>query len=364
MSPPSKIYDLPTPALLLNWPVAQRNIERAAAFVDGRPVRLRPHFKNHKCVPLAKHQLAAGGCCGITSATVDEAAALVDGGVEDVLIANQVVGISRVEQLLDLCQRATVRAAVDSVANALPIGQAAAARGIEVGVLAEIDVGSHRCGTQAGAPTIDLVRQLTEIPGIRFDGLQAYHGYVVGMPLSAERDEEARQSMIPAIETRRALESEGIVCPILSGAGTATYRVVGQMEGVDELQIGSYVTLDWSYKQRVGDEFDVALSVLATVLSARSDTYVLDAGVKAIAHEFGPPQIAHPPSSQIPRFSAEEHAVVRATEHGLKVGDRVHVTPSHACATCNLHHQIVVHEGDDVVDVWPISARGYGLDLT
>ena len=89
---PNALSDLPTPALLLDWPVALRNIETAARFVDGKPVRLRPHFKNHKCPTLAIAQLAGGGCVGMTVATVAEAAALVDAGMDDILIANEVVG--------------------------------------------------------------------------------------------------------------------------------------------------------------------------------------------------------------------------------------------------------------------------------
>lgn len=360
MTSPTYLQDLVTPALVLDGTITQRNLDQAASFVEGRSVRLRPHFKNHKCVPLARAQRAAGGYCGMTAATVNEAAALVDGGIDDVLIANQVVGEAKVERLLDLAARATVRVAVDAVENAAPIGMAATARGIEVGVLIEIDVGSHRSGVQPGQPVLDLAQALMPISGIRFDGIQAYHGYVVGMSLSPERDAEARRSMEPAIASRRLIESAGFACPILSGAGTATYRVVGEMEGIDELQIGSYATLDWSYKERVGDEFDVALFVLASVISTRTDAFVLDAGVKAVAHDFGPPRITEPPGCDIPSFQAEEHAVVNAPGHPLKVGDQVKITSSHCCATCNLHEQMFVCEGERIVDVWPISARGYG----
>ena len=37
------------------------------------------------------------------------------------------------------------------------------------------------------------------------------------------------------------------------------------------------------------------------------------------------------------------------------------VIPSHACSTCNLYEQIVVHDGDAILDVWRVSARGYPL---
>jgi 3-hydroxy-D-aspartate aldolase len=355
------IFDLPTPVLLLDWPTAKRNIQRAADFVQDKPVRLRPHFKNHKCVPLAKQQLAAGGCVGMTTATVEEASVLVESGVEDVLIANQVVGKAKIGRLVRLVEKATVRAVVDDASNAQQIAEAAVDAGTEVGLLVEVDIGNHRCGVPPGPPTLSVIRALMGMDGIRFDGLHAYHGHVVGIVDASERELAARETMLQAIQTRRLIESEEIDCHILSGAGGSTYRTVGQLEGVDELQIGTYVTMDWSYKQRAS-EFDIALTVLATVISAHEDYFVLDVGVKGVAHEYGPPHVFGHPEFEIPRFGAEEHAIVRARHHGMSIGDRLHVSPSHACATCNLYRQMVVREGDVVKEVWPISARGYGLD--
>jgi D-serine deaminase-like pyridoxal phosphate-dependent protein len=360
MQKPRSIFDLPTPALLLDWPTAKRNIQQAADFVQDKHARLRPHFKSHKCVPLAREQLAAGGCVGITTATVEEAAVLVDSGVEDVLVASQVAGEAKLERLVQVAQKATVRVIVDDESNARPLGDAASKAGSEVGVLLEVDIGNHRCGAPPGAATLTRVRDLLKIPGIRFDGLHAYHGHVVNMFDLSKRDAAAQETMQHAIDTRRLLESEGIACPILSGAGASTYHIVGEMEGVDELQIGTYVTMDWSYKQRA-PQFDIALTVLATVISAQQDHFVVDVGVKGVAHEYGPPQVLDHPELEIPIFRGEENTVVRGANHGKKVGDRVHISPSHGCATCNLHQQMVIREGDEVKEVWPISARGYGL---
>ena len=92
----SSIHDLATPALVLDWATAQRNIKGAAEFVQDKEVRLRPHFKNHKRVSLAREQLSAGGCVGMTTATLVEAEALVKGGIDDVLIANQIVGATNI----------------------------------------------------------------------------------------------------------------------------------------------------------------------------------------------------------------------------------------------------------------------------
>ena len=355
------IFDLATPVLLLDLSTAERNIQQAADYVQDKPVRLRPHFKNHKCVPLAKRQLAAGGCVGMTTATVEEAAVLVGAGVDDILIANQIVGAAKINRLIQLANQATVRAVVDSADNADPIAEAARNSGAEFGALVEIDIGSNRCGVAPGASTVDMVHYLLDCQGIRFDGLHAYHGHAVNKFDATEREQLARDSMQLAIDTRRQIESAGIACPILSGAGASTYRVVAEMDGVDELQIGTYVTMDWSYKQRA-PEFDLALTVLASVIGTRPDQLVLDVGVKGVAHEYGPPQILDHPEFEVVRFLAEEHTVVSAPHHQLQVGDRLHVVPSHACMTCNLHRQMVVREGETIRDVWPISARGYDLN--
>ena len=349
---PSSIYDLLTPALVLDWPTAKRNIERAAAFVDDKQVRLRPHFKNHKRVALAHKQLAAGGCVGMTAATVFEAIALVDGGIEDVLIANQVVSTTSITRLTELAERANLRVAIDSVENAKAIAEAAKSRGIDVGVLIEVDIGMSRCGLPPGDAVVTLAEQIAPLTGIRFDGLQAYEGHAVGILNTEERESTGIASMEKAIDTKRQLEAAGHECRIISGAGTGTFRATGTLEGVSELQIGSYVTMDWSYKERVGDQFDIALSVLANVISVQGDTVVLNAGCKTIGHEMGPPILRDYPKAEIPSFGSEEHTIVHFPGHKFQLGDFVHVIPSHCCMTCSLHRDMFVYEGEHIQDTW------------
>ena len=354
----ASLYDLLTPALVLDWPTANRNIERAAAFVENKQVRLRPHFKNHKRVALAHKQLAAGGCVGMTAATIFEAIALVDGGIEDVLIANQVVSATSIEHLVKLAERAKIRVAIDNADNAKAIAEAAQSRGTVVGVLIEVDIGMGRCGVAPGEAAVTLAEQIASFEGIRIDGLQAYEGHAVGILDTNERESVAISSMEKAIDTKRQLEAAGQECRIISGAGTGSFRATGTLEDVSELQIGSYVTMDWSYKERVGDQFDVALTVLANVISVNGDNLVLNAGVKSIGHEMGPPKLRDYSQAEIPSFGSEEHTSVHFPGHKLKVGDFVHVIPSHCCMTCSLHLDMFVYEGENIIDTWP-SAIGY-----
>lgn len=349
--------ELDTPTLLLDRAASDANLAHLARFFADRPAKLRPHFKNHKCVTLAKRQLAAGAVVGITCAKLSEAEVLVDHGVQDVLIANQVVGPLKVTRLARLAQRARMTVGVDHWDQVAAISQAASTIGSVVRLLVEVDIGMGRCGVQPGQPALDLARRLAELPGVEFAGIQAYEGHLVNVLDRAERGEQARAAMQQAIDTRRLIEDAGIPVACVSGCSSATYDSTGTMAGVDEIQAGTYATMDRQY-QRLAPEFQVALSVLVRVISRpTADKAVLDVGVKGAGAEFGVPGIRDYPDVEITHFKAEEHVVVRNVPD-WKIGESLHLVPTHACTTCNLHRELVVHEAGRVVDVWPIEGSG------
>jgi len=355
------IHELPTPVLLLDWPVAHRNILTAAKMVEGAGAKLRPHFKSHKCVPLAKEQLAAGNCCGMTAATVEEAVALVDGGVDNVLVANNIVVPQKITQLVQLAKRATIRVVLNTRENAQIISAEAQQQGATVGVLVEISVGHLRWGLTPGKDVVDLAKQVAAMPGLRFDGLQAYHGSGGHIADVGERAKYARSTMESAVETRRLIEASGLKCPIISGTGTSTFGSVLDMTGVTELQVGTYVLMDWSFQERTGDMFGIALTVLATVINTSHDQFVLDVGMKGMGNRGGAPRIRELTGYEVLQYNAEEHTIVRLPGHKVRVGDRLRLMPGHANGTICLYRQVVVHEGDTIRHIWPISATGYAL---
>jgi len=352
----SRIEDLDTPALLLDGPASDRNIRRMAAFFNGRKSQLRPHFKNHKCTTLARRQLEAGSAVGITCAKLGEAEVLAEAGFEDVLIANQLVGRRKIARLVDLAARINLKVAVDHAAQAEAISQATAAAGVSVGVLIEVDIGMGRCGVEPGTAALQLARQIAALDGLNFQGIQAYEGHVVYENDSEQRARLARQSIEKAVRTREFLEDQGIAVAVLSGGSSATYKTTGLIDGVDEIQAGTYPTMDWRYRQ-MSPEFEVALSVLARVISKRSGIAVLDVGLKGVAAEFGLPRIKDHPQIQLPGFTSEEHCIVKDPP-AWQIGDAVSLLPSHACTTCNLYRRMYVHEAGRVTDVWPIEASG------
>ena len=350
------IEELDTPTLLLDRAASDRNLARMAGFFRDRPAKLRPHFKNHKCVTLAKRQMLAGAV-GMTCAKLGEAEVLVDNGFRDVLIANQVVGAAKVERLVQLARRARISVAVDHMDQVEAISRAATAARSVVRLLIEVDIGMGRCGLPSSQAVLDLARKLHGMPGVEFGGLQAYEGHLVNVVDRDQRRIQSRAAMGLAVETRRLLERSGIPVACVSGCSSATYDSTGILDGVDEIQAGTYATMDRQY-YRLAAEFEVALSILVRVISRPGPgKAVLDVGVKGAGAEFGVPGIRDYPEVVIPFFLAEEHVVVNQSPE-WSIGQPLHLIPSHACTTCNLYREIVAHEDGIVVDVWPIEASG------
>ncbi len=345
---------LPTPAMVVEAEALDHNLALMAGYFAARHAKLRPHFKSHKCVTLALRQLAAGSACGITCAKLSEAEALVAGGVTDVLIANQVVGEDKAARLAELNRSAVVRAAVDWPDNIAQLAAAARRAGVTIGLLVEVDIGMNRCGVKPGQFVLDLARLVAQLKGLRLDGLQGYEGHLVMTPSADDRRSRTLEAMRPLIEMRRALLGAGLDCRIVSGGGTGTYDITGQIDGIDEIQAGSYALMDSCYRSIRG-EFRCAMSVLATVISASPDRIVADVGFKGMGCEFGPPAVAGLPDAKVVQV-AEEHAIIRGASPA--VGAKLRLVPSHGCTTSNLHRRMWLVRGGVIEAMWPIEGSG------
>lgn len=349
---------VPTPSLIVDVAALERNLRLMAEFFTHRPAKLRPHFKSHKCVTIAKRQMKAGNAVGITCAKLSEAEVLAAGGIKDILIANQVVGRDKAERAAELARTCRLTVAVDDESQVRELSAALSRRGAKAGVLVEVDIGMGRCGVQPGEPALRIARAAEAAAGIEFLGLQAYEGHCITVLDPDERRRQVLASMRKAVATRRLIEASGLPVQTLSGGGTGTYDMTGILEGVSEIQAGSYALMDHYYAQR-RPEFAVALSVITTVISSNNaDHAVLDVGVKGVGAEFGVPVLADCPEDEIPRFESEEHASVRTRGRPLKVGDRIRLIPSHGCTTCNLHRRFFAVRDGIVEDIWPIEGSG------
>ncbi|HJT60297.1 MAG TPA: DSD1 family PLP-dependent enzyme, partial [Burkholderiales bacterium] len=235
-----KLEEVDTPALILDLDGFERNQKTLFDLVKGR-VRVRPHAKTHKSPDVAQRQIALGAV-GMCCQKVSEAEAMVDGGVHDVLISNEIVGTPKLARLAELSRRAKLGTCVDHADNV----RAIAASGAKLDVYIEIDVGMRRCGVAPGAPAVALAREIIN-NGMKFAGLQAYHGRAQHIRSMEERHAAIETAAQHVQHTKRLLAEAGIACPIVTGAGSGTFMLEVEAGAWDEIQCGSYAFMDVDY---------------------------------------------------------------------------------------------------------------------
>ncbi len=181
-----------TPALLLDLDALERNIASMAEFFRGVTAELRPHTKTHKTPYIARMQVEAGAI-GVTCAKVGEAEAMVDGGITDILIANQIVSPIKLARLASLARQVRITVAIDDSDNLAELSAVAQKYGATIGVLVEVNTGMDRCGVEPGDPALALARKALVARGIEFRGLMGYEGHCVMIPDKAQRIAAAKQ---------------------------------------------------------------------------------------------------------------------------------------------------------------------------
>ncbi len=330
---PQTIDQLPTPSLVVERSLFDANVAAMSAAWPGPS--LRPHVKAFKSTAIARI-LAAAGHENFCAATVREMEGLADAGLgRDLLLANEVLDASRLGRLADGGHRVTV--AVDSDATI----SAAAAGGIGE-VLIDVNVGLMRCGCDPA--DAGRLADAARSAGLEVRGVMGYEGHLM-MAGPEVKSAGVRASMELLVEAHAAVGGD-----VVSGGGTGTYAV---NRWVTELQAGSYCLLDTDYA-RLESPFEIAVSVLATVVSAsRRGWAVADAGLKAFGMDHGPPSW---PGGEVV-FVSDEHTTLRDPESSLSVGDRVRLLPGHLDPTVARHERYWAVDGDSVVDCWPIDLR-------
>jgi D-serine deaminase-like pyridoxal phosphate-dependent protein len=350
-----------TPALVVDVDPFERNLARMADATKG--IRLRPHAKSHKCVTIAKAQLARGAV-GICCQKTDEAAAFVDAGVRDVLVTNEVIAPAKMARLADLARGATIGVLVDALPAVAALSQAASHAGSVIDVYVEVDVGAHRCGVAPGAPALALADAVVRAPGLRFRGMQAYHGAAQHLREPQARRKAIDEAAASARQTRELMAGAGIACELVTGAGTGTWQLERDSGVCNELQPGSYVFMDADYGRNVMApselRFEQSLYVLSSVISSPAPgRSIVDAGLKAFSFDSGLPQVHERAGVEYVKAS-DEHGVLAVAANALPVtvGERVWLVPGHCDPTVNLYDYLVAVRNGIVEGVWPIEARG------
>lgn len=359
------VDDVDTPALLVDLDVFELNLQKLADYVADTNVRLRPHSKTHKSVAVALRQMALGAA-GICCQKVGEAEAMVLGGVNNVLVTNQIVGATKLARLAGIALQAWVGVCVDDATNVTDLNEAALSAQSTLHVLVEINVGAGRCGVSSADDALALARQIAAAPGLRFAGLQAYQGSAQHKRTLEERRDAIDHAVSFTKETVELLERNGLTCEIVGGAGTGTYELEAASGIYNELQAGSYVFMDADYARNRGTDggpfatFGHSLTILTTVMSvAVEGKWIVDAGLKAHATDHGMPMVVDYPDCTYDRPS-DEHGVLTFKGDGPRpqLGDKVRLIPGHCDPTVNLYDWLVGIRSDRVECLWPVSSRG------
>jgi len=358
---------LNTPALVLDLEMLDRNIAEMAAFAKAHKVNLRPHSKTHKSADIARRQIAAGAL-GVCCAKLGEAEALGEAGIAGLHITSPVVTPQAIQRLIALNAKVKgLMVVVDHPANVEALAAAAAKAGQVLRVIVDIDPGIHRTGTASPEATVELAQLAAKQKSLKYAGVQFYcgrHQHIVDFKQRTAEIEE-RTAYLKGILAK--LEAAGLKPDIVTGSGTGTHFIDARLGAFTELQVGSYVFMDHDYNVcdlRGADRptFEQALQIDSRVVSANAPGMAtVDAGLKAMATEKGPPVIlrgAAPGSTT--RFMGDEHLAVIAPEGQAApgLGEQVVLTPPHCDPTVNLYESYHVVKGDTLVEIWPVTARG------
>jgi 3-hydroxy-D-aspartate aldolase len=369
ISAPAKIgahvSEVDTPALLIELDALERNIRRMQQRVAGTGIRVRPHAKTHKSTAIANLQLQAGAV-GVCCQKVSEAEILVDGGIGDVLVSNEVVGTAKLERVAALARRAKrLGVCVDEMDNVAQLAAAAEKFGANVDVLVELNVGGNRCGVETPRDAVRLAAAIVKTQSLRFAGLQAYHGSAQHVRAHEDRRRAIAGAAEKVSATVDLLRRDGFECPRITGAGTGSFEFEIASGVYDELQVGSYVFMDADYGRNLDrcgapvSEFENALFLLTTVMSTpAADRAVVDAGLKALSVDSGMPLLAGGDGVSYAGASDEHGSLALGGNRRFRLGEKIRLIPGHCDPTVNLHDWYVGIRNEHVECVWPVSARG------
>jgi D-serine deaminase-like pyridoxal phosphate-dependent protein len=360
------LNELDTPALLIDTQVLKTNISRTVEIAKEAGARLRPHIKTHRMLDVAHQQMSAGAT-GICCAKTGEAEVFADGGIDDIFIANQVVGAPKLRRLQELAERVRLAIGIDHPEQVESLHHAfGSSRSIDINI--EVDVGQARTGVTDSASALALARQVLDTPGLNLRGIYTHEGHDYNArdasDLTAIADKAQAHMLATAEEIRSAA---GTSCEVSMGS-TPSLLARSFRDGIDELRPGTAVFNDGSHANFLGHTDWCAATVLATVVNQPApNRVVIDAGAKALTSDRRGPSILENngyglvvgrPKATIVSLS-DEHGVLNVPDaDSYRIGDQLQVIPNHICPCVNLYDYAYATSNGIVSDIWAVSARG------
>ncbi len=361
--------DLDTPSLIINREIVMDNIKFMQDYADRHNVALRPHTKTHKMPYFAKVQRDAGAK-GITVAKVGEAETMAANGIDDIFVANQIVGVKKLERVKKLSQSINIYIGIDCIEHVEAIEKVFDGEDKKAEVLIEIEVGENRSGIIEEEDFISLVNYIKTCNNVNLKGIFSHEGH----SYAAKDIEDCRE--IYFASQRRTLrfaeiaEELGCKLEVVSiGSTPSTMHDFDILDGITEIRPGTYIFMDAAQANAIESYDRCAATVLATIISRPTEERViLDVGAKGLTAQ-----------TRTKGFSAtkglgyikgfdnvyihavfDEHAIIydKKFREQVQIGDKVEIIPNHICPVCNLYEKAYLVSKEELVEEIEISCRG------
>ncbi|CAI5702093.1 hypothetical protein KXD40_000463 [Peronospora effusa] len=385
-----------TPSVVVDEKRLLQNIDRMQELAILNHVNLRPHAKTHKTREIATMQLAAGAC-GLTVSKPSEALQFLRGkvpGLASLTLAYPVVQSKKIQEVLQTAQEVNVEflLTVDSSEGVDAAQKAAETTCCILKLLIHVDVGYHRVGIEADDPKLlQLAQRINASSSLEFCGLLSHAGQAYRCKSVVECSEVAETERMMMVRIKNMLEANDIAVPVVSVGSTLTEPARKDFTGITEIRPGNYVFLDRTpVRMGLFSMQDVALTVLATVVSSNKYNFIVDAGSKVLssdgarsAGEFGSTcyglafyhkdfdRVVKEPTQnktvledgqelicfEVTSLS-EEHGWVKKIE-GISsptIGERLVIVPNHSCVVSNLTDSLYI-QGKEPKS-WTLLSRG------
>jgi len=364
----SKYEQIDTPALLIDKDIMMENLRFMQDKANQYHVNLRPHIKTHRMPELAKLQMQEGAV-GITVAKVGEAEVMAAHSITDIFIANEIVGISKLERIKALAEKITIRLGVDNEYQIDQLAQVFKTADLPIEVLIELEVGENRSGVITDEQLLNLAKYIQKQEKVVLKGIFSHEGHSYKAQDVADCCKLAIESQHRTIRAANLIRQEGIVVDIVSIGATPSLMQTKIVDGITEIRPGTYILMDAGQGNAIKDYSHCAATVLVTIISKPTEERVVfDAGAKTLTTQNRPAGMCATEGQGLVKNSNNVRVAGLFDEHGLiynqqfrnevEVGDKMEIIPNHICPTCNLYEKAYLVSKGEVLKEIPILCRG------
>lgn len=357
-----------TPSLLIDYDLMLNNIRFMQNKADEYGVKLRPHAKTHRMPELANIQVQEGAF-GITVAKVGEAEVMAENGIMDIFIANEIIGISKLERIRELNRKIKIRLGVDSEYGVDQLEEVFKNEEKAIEVLIEIEVGEERSGVITDEQLINLVNHIKKKNKVHLKGVFSHEGHSYNVDNVDECKKVTLEAQKRTLDAAKIVRNLGVEIDTISIGATPSLMHAHILEGITEIRPGTYILMDVGQSNAIKDFSRCAATILTTVISIPTEArVVLDAGAKALTAQKRVKGICSTPGNGAINGMTNVHLSGVFDEHGLindedfrkkvKIGDKIEIIPNHICPTCNLYEKAYLVSNGEVIKEIPILCRG------